>query len=185
MNNSVISEVSKKMDKAIEAFERDLKHVRTGRASAALLDGVTVDYYGSQMPLNQVASIAVSDSSTITVQPWDANILADLEKAILASDLGLTPSNDGKLIRISVPPLTEERRKELVKLVKKMAEDCRVAIRNCRRDAMDKLKKQKKDKEISEDDMHRLQDEVQKVTDRHIEQVEEVLKKKEKEIMDF
>ncbi len=185
MKSPVVTEAGKKMDKAIAAFERDLKHVRTGRASAALLDGITVDYYGTQMPLNQVASISVPESSTITVQPWDNNILGDIEKAILASDLGLTPSNDGKLIRVSVPPLTEERRKELVKLVKKMAEECRVAIRNCRRDAMDKLKKQKKGKEISEDDMHRLQDEVQKITDEHIKKVDEILKSKEKEIMEF
>ena len=137
------------------------------------------------MPLNQVASISVPESRLITVQPWDNNILGDIEKAILASDLGLTPSNDGKIIRVSVPPLTEERRKELVKLIKKMAEDCRVAIRNVRRDAIEKLKAQKKDKAISEDEMYKLQDEVQKLTDKHIKQVEEVLAKKEKEIMEF
>ncbi len=185
MSSDIIKDANRRMDKAIEAFERDLAHVRTGRASAALLEGITVDYYGTSMPLNQVASISVPESRLITVQPWDNNILGDIEKAILASDLGLTPSNDGKIIRVSVPPLTEERRKELVKLIKKMAEDCRVAIRNVRRDAIEKLKAQKKDKAISEDEMYKLQDEVQKLTDKHIKQVEEVLAKKEKEIMEF
>ncbi len=185
MSSDIIKDANRRMDKAIEAFEKDLAHVRTGRASAALLEGITVDYYGTSMPLNQVASISVPESRLITVQPWDNNILGDIEKAILASDLGLTPSNDGKIIRVSVPPLTEERRKELVKLIKKMAEDCRVAIRNVRRDAIEKLKAQKKDKAISEDEMYKLQDEVQKLTDKHIKQVEEVLAKKEKEIMEF
>ena len=185
MSSDIIKDANRRMDKAIAAFERDLAHVRTGRASAALLEGITVDYYGTSMPLNQVASISVPESRLITVQPWDNNILGDIEKAILASDLGLTPSNDGKIIRVSVPPLTEERRKELVKLIKKMAEDCRVAIRNVRRDAIEKLKAQKKDKAISEDEMYKLQDEVQKLTDKHIKQVEEVLAKKEKEIMEF
>jgi len=185
MSSDIIKDANRRMDKAIEAFERDLAHVRTGRASVALLEGITVDYYGTSMPINQVASISVPESRLITVQPWDNNILGDIEKAILASDLGLTPSNDGKIIRVSVPPLTEERRKELVKLIKKMAEDCRVAIRNVRRDAIEKLKAQKKDKAISEDEMYKLQDEVQKLTDKHIKQVEEVLAKKEKEIMEF
>ncbi len=185
MSSDVINDADRRMDKAIEAFEKDLAHVRTGRASAALLEGITVDYYGTSMPLNQVASIAVPESRLLTIQPWDNNILGDIEKAILASDLGLTPSNDGKIIRVSVPPLTEERRKELVRLIKKMAEDCRVAIRNVRRDAIEKLKAQKKDKELSEDEMYKLQDDVQKLTDRHIKQVEGVLAKKEKEIMEF
>ncbi len=185
MGKEVIKDANSRMDKAIKAFERELSHVRTGRASASLLDGITVDYYGTNMPLNQVASISVPESRLITIQPWDNNILGDIEKAILSSDLGLTPSNDGKIIRVSVPPLTEERRKELVKLVKKMAEDCRVAIRNIRRDAIEKLKTQKKEKAISEDEMYKLQDEVQKLTDDHIKKVDEILKKKEKEIMDF
>ena len=185
MKNKVISETDRKMDKAVEAFERDLAHVRTGRASAALLEGITVDYYGTQMPLNQVASISVPESRLLTVQPWDANILADIEKAILSSDLGLTPSNDGKIIRVSIPPLTEERRKDLVKVVKKMAEESRVAVRNCRRDAIDKLKNQKKDKQISEDEMYKLQDEIQKLTDNHIKKIDKILQDKEKEIMEF
>ena len=185
MSNPVLKEADQKMDKAIEAFRKELAHVRTGRASAALLDGVMVDYYGTSMPINQVASVSVPESRLLTVQPWDANILGELEKAILKSDLGLTPSNDGKIIRVSVPPLTEERRKELVKLVKKMAEDCRVAVRNVRRDAIEKLKAQKKAKEISEDDMFRQQDEVQKLTDNHVKEVEKILEEKEKEIMEF
>jgi ribosome recycling factor len=182
---SVLSDADKKMDKALDALERDLSHVRTGMASASLLEGITVDYYGSRMPLNQVASVAVPESHMLTVQPWDGNILGDIEKAILASDLGLTPGNDGKMIRINIPPLTEERRKELVKQVRKMGEDSKVAVRNIRRDAIEKLKKQKKAKEISEDDMYRQQDEVQKITDSHIKKIDEIIGGKEKEIMDF
>lgn len=182
---SLLSDTDKKMDKALAALERDLSHVRTGRASASLLEGVTVDYYGSRMPLNQVASVAVPESHMITVQPWDGNILGDIEKAILASDLGLTPGNDGKMIRINIPPLTEERRKELVKQVRKMGEDTKIAVRNIRRDTIEKLKKQKKDKEISEDEMYKKQDEVQKLTDNHVQKTDEIISSKEKEIMEF
>ncbi len=185
MKKIVIEEASGKMDKAIGAFERDLSRVRTGRASAALLEGINVDYYGTFMPLNQVASVAIPESRLLTIQPWDIKILADIEKAILKSDLGLTPSNDGKIIRVNVPPLTEERRKELVKLVKKMGEECRVAIRNVRREAIERLKGRKKAKKISEDDLFRLQDEMQKVTDDHIKKVEGVIADKEKEILEF
>ena len=185
MKKTVIEEASGKMDKAIGAFERDLSRVRTGRASAALLEGINVDYYGTFMPLNQVASVAIPESRLLTIQPWDIKILVEIEKAILKSDLGLTPSNDGKIIRVNVPPLTEERRKELVKLVKKMAEDCRVAIRNVRREAIERLKGREKAKEISEDDLFRLQDEVQKVTDDHIKKVEGIVADKEKEILKF
>ncbi len=183
--SAAINEAETRMDKAVKAFEKDLTHVRTGRASTALLDGIKVDYYGTAMPLNQVATVAVPESRLITVQPWDANILPDIEKAILASELGLTPSSDGKIIRISVPPLTEERRKELVKLVKKMGEDCKVAIRNVRRDVIEKLKKQKKEKELSEDQCFKLQDDVQKVTDEHVKRVDVIVEEKEKEIMEF
>ncbi len=185
MAKGVIKDAGVRMDKAIDAFTRDLSRVRTGRASPALLDGITVEYYGTAMPLNQVASVAVPESRLITIQPWDANVLPDIEKAILKSGLGLNPTNDGKIIRVSVPPLTEERRKELVKLVKKMAEDCRVAIRNIRRDAIERLKSMKKDKEISEDQFFKFQEEVQKVTDDHIKGVDVVLEKKEQEIMKF
>ena len=185
MTNKVITDTDRKMDKAIAAFERDLAHVRTGRASTALLEGITVDYYGTQMPLNQVASIAVPESRLLTIQPWDNNVLEDIEKAIMASDLGLTPTSDGKIIRVNIPALTEERRKDLVKIVKKMAEDSRVAVRNSRRDAIDSLKNQKKNKEISEDEMYKLQDEIQKLTDKHIKQIDEILQKKDREIMEF
>ncbi len=185
MANEVMKDADVRMDKAIEAFKRDLSRIRTGRASPALLEGIKVDYYGTAMPLNQVASISVPESRLITIQPWDANVLPEIEKAILKSDLGLTPTNDGKVIRVSVPPLTEERRKELVKLVKKMAEECRVAIRNIRRDAIERFKTMKKDKEISEDEFFKLQDEVQKITDDHIKTVDEVLEQKEKEILEF
>ncbi len=185
MANEVVKEAKDKMGKAIKALEKDLSHVRTGRATPALLDGVKVSYYGSEMPLNQVATVSVPESRTITIQPWDVNVLPEIEKAILASELGLTPSNDGKMIRVSVPPLTEERRKELVKLVKKMGEEAKVAIRNVRRDANERLKKQKKEKEISEDECFKLQDEVQKITDEHVKKVDEVVAGKEKEILEF
>ena len=185
MKKAEIQEAGSKMDKAIGAFDRDLARVRTGRASTALLEGINVDYYGTSMPLNQVASVAIPESRLLTIQPWDIKILGDIEKAILKSDLGLTPTNDGKVIRVNVPPLTEERRKELVKLVKKMAEECRVAIRNVRREAIERLKSQKKAKEISEDDLFRLQDEAQKVTDDHIKKVEGIVADKEKEILEF
>lgn len=185
MKHPVLDEASKKMDKAIAAFEKELTRVRTGRATPALLDGLTVDYYGTQMPINQVASISVPESRQLVIQPWDANVLPELEKAILKSELGLTPNNDGKVIRVSIPPLTEERRKELVKLVNKMAEESRVAVRNVRRDYMEKFKKMKKDKEISEDEMFKLQDELQKITDSHIEKIDDIRSEKEKEIMEF
>ncbi|MBW1671592.1 MAG: ribosome recycling factor [Deltaproteobacteria bacterium] len=185
MKKAEIQEAGAKMDKAIDAFDRDLGRVRTGRASAAILEGINVDYYGTSMPLNQVASVAVPESRLLSIQPWDIKILVDIEKAILKSDLGLTPSNDGKIIRVNVPPLTEERRKELVKLVKKMAEDCRVAMRNVRREAIERLKGRKKAKEISEDDLFRLQDEVQEITDDHIKKVEGIIADKEKEILEF
>lgn len=185
MNDAAIEDANDKMAKAITAFERDLSHVRTGRASAALLDDIRVNYYGSVLPLNQVASISVPESRLLTIQPWDINILGDIEKAILKSELGLTPNNDGKMIRVNVPPLTEERRKDLAKLVKKMAEDCKIAIRNVRRDAIDRLKGKKKNKEISEDELFKLQDEAQKITDGHIKEVDATVAKKEKEILEF
>jgi len=185
MKHPLLDEASKKMDKAIKAFGKELTRVRTGRATPALLDGIKVDYYGTQMPINQVASISTPESRQLIIQPWDVNALSGIEKAILKSGLGLTPSNDGKVIRVAIPPLSEERRKELMKLVNKMAEESRVAIRNIRRDVMERLRKMKKAKEISEDDMYRLQDELQRITDSHIEEVDEVREGKEKEIMEF
>ena len=185
MKHPVLDESSKKMDKAVNAYKRELTRVRTGRATPALLDGIMVDYYGSQMPINQVASISVPESRQLVIQAWDQNVLPEIEKAILKSELGLTPNNDGKVVRVSIPPLTEERRKDLVKLVNKMAEEARVAVRNVRRDHMERLKKMKKDKEISEDEMYKLQDELQKITDDHIETIDNIRADKEKEIMEF
>ncbi len=185
MANEVVKSAKERMEKAVKALEKELSHVRTGRATPALLDGIKVSYYGSEMPLNQVATISVPEARTMAIQPWDVNVLPEIEKAILASELGLTPTNDGKIIRVAVPPLTEERRKELVKLVKKMGEEAKVAIRNVRRDANERLKRQKKEKEISEDQQHRLQDEVQKLTDTYVKQVDEVVAEKEKEILEF
>jgi len=173
-----------RMKGAIESLKKDFGSIRTGRASLALLEGITVDYYGSQSPLNQVATLNVPDSRTITIQPWEPKVLADIEKAILKSDLGLTPGNDGKIIRISIPPLTEERRRQLVKVVKKRAEEAKVAIRNIRRDANEALKKLNKDKEINDDDLKKALDEVQKLTDSFIAKSDETLSHKENEIME-
>ncbi len=173
------------MDKAIEALTRDFKRVRTGRASVSLLDGVRADYYGAPTPLNQMASLSVPEPRLILIQPWDPSACGAIEKALLKSDLGLTPNNDGKVVRIAVPPLTEERRKDLVKVVRKMAEETKVAVRNARREANDLLKEFKKEGEISEDDAFRGQDEVQKITDKFITKVDELLAEKEKEILEF
>ena len=173
------------MEGAVQALQKELKRIRTGRASLALLDGIMVDYYGSPTPINQMATLSIPDARQIVIQPWDTQGLAGIEKAILKSDLGLTPMNDGKIIRIVLPPLTEERRKELVKVVKRIGEDFKVQVRNHRRDANDMLKELKKDKDITEDDMHRGQDLVQKTTDRLIAEIEEVVGEKEKEIMEI
>jgi len=173
------------MGKTIHALGNEFKRVRTGRASLSILDGITVDCYGARSPLNQTASLSIPESRLIVIQPWDVSIIGDIEKAVLKSDLGLTPSNDGKLIRISIPPLTEERRKELVKLAQKMSEDHKVAIRNIRRESNDLLKGLKKDGDISEDDAFKAQDQVQKITDEQIALLDGVYKEKEKEILEF
>lgn len=185
MIESIYQETRDGMQKSIDALENELKRIRTGRASLSLMDGIRVDYYGTQTPLNQMASLVVPESRLITIQPWDVSVIKDIEKAILKSDLGLTPSNDGKLIRISIPPLTEERRKQLAKVVYKKGEEHRVAVRNQRRDANDLLKGLKKDGEISEDDAFKAQDQIQKITDEYIKLVDEVCKNKEKEILEF
>jgi ribosome recycling factor len=182
--NDVIFEMAEKMEKSIEAFKLELSRVRTGRASLGLLDDITVSAYGSQMPLNQVGSLTIPESRTIAIQPWDPQMLPAIEKAILKSDIGLTPASDGKIIRLNIPQLTEERRKDLVKHVKKVAEEYRVAVRNIRRDALDILKKQKKDKEISEDDLFKLQDEAQRETDGYMKKIDDVTASKEKEVME-
>jgi ribosome recycling factor len=165
MKDEIISELREKMSKTGEALKKDFKKIRTGRASTALLDGIKVACYDTQMPVEQVASISVPESRLITIQPWDQSIIAEIEKSILKSELGLTPMNDGKIIRIAIPPLTEERRKELAKLAKKMAEESKIALRNHRRDANEMFKELKNEKEISEDEMYKSHDDVQKITD--------------------
>ena len=184
MQSEVLRNTSEKMQKSVDALKIDLTKIRTGRASLSILDGITVDAYGTAMPLNQVATLTIPESRLIAIQPWDPQQLGGIEKAILKSDLGLTPVNDGKLIRINIPQLTEERRKEMVKRVKKIAEEYRVAIRNLRRESNDALKKQKENKEISEDEMFKLQDEVQKVTDKFIKNIDDIAAGKEKEVME-
>lgn len=180
-----LSELRGKMEKSLEALKKDLSRVRTGRASLSLLDGIRVNYYGVPTPLSQVASLAVPESRTITIQPWDAKFISEIEKAIQKSDLGLTPVSDGKIVRINIPALTEERRKELVKVIRRMEEECKVALRNIRRDANEALKTAKKDKEISEDDQFKFQDEVQKIMDKSIEKATEIVNAKSKEIMEI
>jgi ribosome recycling factor len=173
-----------KMEAAIDALKKDFASIRTGRASLALMDGILVEYYGNPTPINQVSSLSTPDSRQIVIQPWEQKIISDIEKAILKSDLGLTPMNDGKVIRINIPPLTEERRKQLVKVVKKRSEEAKVSIRNIRREFNESLKKLEKDKEISEDDLKKSLDDVQKITDSYIKKVDEKLDHKEKEIME-
>jgi ribosome recycling factor len=184
MSSEVIMEMAGKMEDSLEAFKSELTRIRTGRASLSLLDGIKVETYGSSMPLNQVGSLTIPESRQIVIQPWDPQVMSSIEKAILKSGLGLTPINDGKVIRINIPQLTEERRKELVKIVKKVAEEYRIAIRNHRRDAIDTFKKQKKDKEISEDEQFKLQDEAQKETDSSIAKIDKVGAAKENEVME-
>lgn len=185
MLNSTYSETRERMGKSIEALDNELKRVRTGRASLNILDGIRVDYYGTQTPLNQMASLSVPESRLIVIQPWDATVIKDIEKALLKSDLGLTPSSDGKLIRLAIPPLTEERRKELVKVVSKMCEDYKVAVRNIRRDSNEFLKMAKKEGDISEDDLFKGQDQVQEITDEFVKRIDDIFKEKEKEIIEF
>jgi ribosome recycling factor len=180
----VFREVEAHMKHGLDHLHHELRHLRTGRASLALLEGITVDYYGSQVPLNQVANLAVADASLITAQPYDPSQIAAIERAIMKSDLGLNPSSDGKIIRIPVPQLTEERRKEIVKKAHDIAEHARNAVRLARRDGNDKLKKMEKDKEIGQDDERRGLDEVQKLHDRYIHEVGEALQNKEKQILE-
>src|SRR4030042_1135815 len=185
MKDEVLTETRRKMDKVLEVMARDLSRVRTGRASVALLEGIKVECYGTSMPLSQVASLAAPESRLLTVQPWDPTVLGDIEKAILKSDLGLNPVNDGKVIRLPIPALTTERRKDLVKMVKKMEAEAKVALRNVRREANEDLKEMKKEKLLAEDDAHRGTDEVQKITDEYTKKVEVQAAEKEKEIMSF
>ena len=183
MPDQLLDDAKNKMGHTIEHLGREFGGVRTGRASVGLLDGITVDYYGTETPLNQAASISTPDGMTIAIQPWEASLVPAIEKAILASDLGLTPSNDGKLIRIGIPTLTEERRHELTRHVKKLAEDAKIALRNVRRDTIEKIKKKEKNKEMSEDDSHTATDKVQKILDEKVAKVDALTADKEKEIM--
>lgn len=173
-----------KMEGMIEHLKKELVGIRTARASMSLLDGIKVDYYGTPTPIKQIASLSTPDARLITVQPWDPNMINEIEKAILKSDLGLNPSNDGKIIRIPIPQLTEERRKDLVKLIKKIGEDTKISLRNIRRDVIDKSKKDQKEGSISEDDMERGHEEAQKLTDQYIHKVDEIIVKKEHEILE-
>lgn len=182
--SNILNAMKDKLSSSMEAFSRDLSRVRTGRASLSLLDGVKIDAYGSHLPLSQVAGMTIPESRMIVIQPWDLQLINHIEKAILKSNLGLNPASDGKVIRISFPQLTGERRKELVKQVKKLGEDYRVNVRNHRREVIDILKKQKKDKEITEDELFKLQDETQKETDKYIKKIDEMLIEKEKEVME-
>jgi len=185
MKDEILSELRDKMNNSIEALKKEFVRLRTGRATPALLDGIKVNCYESQMPIDQVASISVPESRLITIKPWDQSVIKEIEKSILKSELGLTPMNDGKIIRISIPPLTEERRKELAKMAKKMAEEGKIAVRNHRREANDIFKEMKNEKEMSEDEMFKAQDEVQKITDDFIAKIDSVTAEKEKEILEF
>lgn len=184
MPKQVIEQTKDKMAKTIAVFSRELSTIRAGRANASLLDKITVDYYGAPTPINQMAGIAVPEARLITIQPYDKTILGDIEKAIMKSDLGITPTNDGSLIRIAIPALTEERRKDLVKQVKKEAEEAKVNIRNVRRDGNDDLKKLEKSGDITEDDLRSYTEEIQKLTDSNIEKIDAITKDKEKEILE-
>ena len=177
------SKIEEKMDKTISVLTENFAEVRAGRANPAILNKVKVDYYGVSTPINQVAGISVPEARLIVIQPWDMSILKEIEKAILASDIGITPNNDGKVIRLSFPELNEERRKELVKDIKKMAEEAKVSIRSLRRDGMDEAKKAQKDGNITEDDLRNAETEIQKLTDKKVEQIDSILANKEKEIM--
>ena len=184
MAQEIKTKATDKMEGAIEHLRKELAGVRTGRASLALLDGIRVDYYGTPTPLRQVASLSVPESRLITIQPWETTLVPVIEKAILASDLGLTPTHDGKVLRLNIPPLTEERRKELVRLVKKMGEDMRVVVRNHRRDANEEFKHFQKKGGLSEDDLRKAQEEIQKLTDQYIHKIDEIIKHKEEEILE-
>jgi ribosome recycling factor len=185
MKNEILEEIEEKLKKSLTTLKKDLSKLRTGVASVSLLEDIKVTFYNQPTPLNQVATIAVPDSRTITIQPWDNSVISEIEKAIQKSDLGVNPISDGKIIRLAFPKLTEERRKELTKLGGKMLENTKVAMRNVRRDMNEKLKKMEKDKLVSKDDLHKNQEEVQKLTDKHIDIAEKTYSDKEKEILEI
>lgn len=184
VNRQSKKDMTEKMDKALTALAQEFSSLRTGRASVAIFEGVMVDYYGTPTPINQVATLNAPEPRLITIQPWDVSQINAIEKAILSSMLGLTPSNDGKIIRINIPQLTEERRKELVKVAHKFAEECRVAVRNIRREFNERARKQEKNKEISQDELKKTIEEIQSVTDSYIKKIDEALARKEAEIME-
>ncbi|KRG09739.1 ribosome recycling factor [Lederbergia galactosidilytica] len=184
MTNQVISSTKDKMEKSIQSYKRDLSSIRAGRANASLLDKISVDYYGAPTPINQMASISVPEARMLVIQPYDKTIIGDIEKAILKSDLGLNPANDGSLIRLTIPQLTEERRKELVKLVKKESENAKIVIRNIRRDGNEDLKKLEKSGDITEDELRGYTNDIQKITDEHINQIDAITKEKEQEVLE-
>jgi ribosome recycling factor len=182
--NPSIKDAKQRMDKSVETFRSEIVKIRTGKATTALLDGIKVDYYGTQTPLKQVGNLSVLDVHTLAITPWDKTMVPIIDKAILSADLGLNPISDGTNIKIPIPPLTEERRKEMVKIVKKLGEEAKVAIRNVRRDANEHLKKQEKEKQITEDELKEAEKETQKLTDEHIVDIDDLIKHKEKEIME-
>jgi ribosome recycling factor len=184
MESAIHKKTTERMEATLEHLKRDLAGLRTGRASLALLDNIRVDYYGNPSPLKQVASLAVPESRLITIQPWEPPLVKEIEKAIVNSGLGLTPSNDGKLIRIPIPPLTEERRKDLIKICKKYGEETKVKLRAVRHEAIDDLKKQQKNSKISEDDLRRGETDIQKLTDQYVQKIDQTLKKKEEEVLE-
>ena len=185
MSKAQVLEAHKKMEKALESMARELSSIRTGRASLSLLDGINVDYYGAKSPINQVAGISIPEARLMVIQPWDKSMIGDIEKALLKADLGLNVSNDGNVIRITIPELTEERRRELVKLAKKVSEEGKIAIRNIRREANNDLKKLEKSGDLPEDDSRREQSKVQDLTDEHVSKIDDMVEAKEKEIMEF
>jgi ribosome recycling factor len=185
MTDDELKEFRQKMSKTLAALQSDLNKIRTGRASLAIFEGIRVDYYGTSTPINQVATMAIPESRLVTIKPWDTSIIGELEKAILKSDLGVTPANDGKTIRITIPKLSEERRKDLVKLVRKKGEEGKVAIRNIRREANEWFRTLEKEKAVSEDDLHKGLDDVQKLTTEFIEKIDGIMEQKEKEILEI
>lgn len=184
MVDDLFGDAERRMQKAVEALKQDISSIRTGRASSALIERITVDYYGTPTPINQVASISVPDARLLVIQPWDRKLLTDIEKAIQKSDLGINPNNDGQVIRLAVPPLNEERRREMVKTLHKKLDEHKVAIRNIRRDTQDKFRDREKKKEISEDELKRSTDRLQKLTDRFVDEMDKVGKSKEQEILE-
>ena len=184
MTDEVLTDVERRMNTTLDVLRKDLACIRTGRASLAILDGVKVDYYGTETPFSQVATLSIPEPTLIVAQPWDPSVIEAIEKAVLKADLGLNPSNDGKVVRIPIPPLTEERRKQLARKVGQVGEECKTALRQIRRDGNERLKAMEKSKEVSQDEEHRAMDQVQKLTDRFSSQVDEQVKKKEKEILE-